>query len=71
MKWLVLALTLLFAITPAAAWNKHGYVPGNGAVVLDMTNISNGPVFLNLFKQGDCGIPNPTEFTENFIRTGR
>ena len=25
MKWLVLALTLLFAITPAAAWNKHGY----------------------------------------------
>ena len=54
MKWLVLALTLLFAITPAAAWNKHGYgtpsaptlpLIGNLVVRLsasDITGLSNG-----------------------------
>ena len=53
MKWLVLALTLLFAITPAAAWNKHGYLPGTGAVVLDMVGIST-PIFMNVLKTGGC-----------------
>ena len=54
MKSLVLALTLLLAITPAAAWNKHGYgtpsaptlpLIGNLVVRLsasDITGLSNG-----------------------------
>lgn len=68
-KWFA-AILLVVCCQHAQAWNKHGYVPGNGAVVLNMTNISNGPMFLNLFKQGTCSIPNPTEFTENFYPNG-
>ena len=59
-KWLA-AILLVVCCQHAQAWNKHGYVSGNGAVLIDLNNGNTGPMFINLMKQAGCArIPGET-----------
>ena len=51
-KWLA-AILLVVCCQHAQAWNKHGYLPGTGAVVLDMVGPSQ-PIFMNTLKSSSC-----------------
>ena len=64
--FIVMMLALGICVTSSA--EKLTAQPSNGALILNLNNVNNGPMFLNLFKQGGCTTPTPLNLTRMVIR---
>ena len=67
--FIVMMIALGICITAPA--ERLAAQPNKGALILNLNNANNGPMFLNLFKQGGCTTPTPAEFNADGYPVGR